>query len=154
MNTQNVTVTADILGNVIGISKNNPEYGWIRVESIDYQISSKGWLQPRKRSALIKGLVEDLKQINYQKGDMLPGKIVVKESLESLYEEDPEKGLKYAGNTGIPCKIDDQPIYRETYYTTDMYEEDVLIQHDNGEEIKEAQQALKAMNQLGQLANL
>lgn len=143
-----VTVTADPLGNVIGVSENNPEYGYIRVESIATQISEGGWLRQVKRSALIKGKVDDLKAANYSAGDQIPGQIVVKESLEPFNPENPDRHLKIAGETGIPCLLDDQPIYRETFFTNNPYAEDVLIAHNNNEQIREAMAAARALANL------
>ena len=68
-----VTVAADKNGNVIGISPNNPEYGWIRVEQNARVINDRGWLRNSKRSALIKGKVEDLLAANYRDGEEITG---------------------------------------------------------------------------------
>ena len=43
-----------------------------------------------------------------------------------------------AGDTGIVCCVDGQPIYRKTFFTKDQTAEDVLIAHDNGDAIREA----------------
>lgn len=144
MNTK-VFVTADENGNVIGISKNNPEYGYIRVEQTAPMVSDKGWLKISKRSTLIKGKVEDLQTLNYTAGQQLPGSIVIKESLTPFNTENPDRDLKIAGDTGVVCRIDDQPIYRQTFYTTNPNSYDELITHDNSEEIREVQAAQKAM---------
>ena len=77
-----VTVVADQNGNVIGVSTNNPEYGYIKVEQLTTQINDQGWLKNVKRSALIKGKVEDLLALGYKEGSQISGKIVVKESFE------------------------------------------------------------------------
>ena len=71
-----VRVTADKLGNIIGTSKKNPEYGYIRVEQV-VPIFQSGWVRLSKRSALIKGKVEDLKIMGYNKDQELKGKIVI-----------------------------------------------------------------------------
>ena len=146
------TVMADTIGNTIGISENNPEYGYIRVEQVTNQISEGGWLKLVKRSALIKGTVEDLKAVNYKEGDEISGRILVKESLEPFNPVNPEKNLKIAGSTGIICKLDNNPIYRDTYFTIDPYKEDEFISHDNTEEIKDAQLIVKEAT--GGLASL
>lgn len=145
-----VTVTDDSMGNIIGISQNNPEYGYIRVEHIANQISEGGWLRQVKRSALIKGKVEDLKAAGYKAGDQIPGQIVVRESLEPFNPVNPERDLKMAGDTGVVCTLDDQPIYRETYFTNNPYAIDQLIAHNNNEQIKEAMAAHRALSALSQ----
>lgn len=143
-----VTVTADVLGNVVGVSPNNPEYGYIRVESYTNEISNDGWLKPVRRSALIKGKVEDLVEADFKVGDTIPGKIVVRESFEPVNPENTEKGIKIAGASGIICRVDDQPIYRDTVFTTDMDAQDVFIQHSNTDEIKEAMAANRSLEAL------
>lgn len=147
MNTK-VIVTADQNGNVIGVSQNNPEYGYIRVEQTAPMVTDKGWLKISKRSSLIKGRVEDLQTLNYSAGQQLPGTIVIKESLQPFNTENPDRDLKIAGETGVVCRIDDQPIYRQTFYTTNPNSYDELITHDNTEEIREVQAAQKAMSKI------
>jgi len=92
-----VRVAADINGNVIGVSQNNPEYGYVRVEQSVTQISEAGWLKPVKRSALIKGKVEDLAEAGFVEGHELSGKIIVRESLTAFNPENPDRDLKIAG---------------------------------------------------------
>lgn len=147
MNTK-VIVTADENGNVIGISKNNPEFGYIRVEQTAPMVTDKGWLKISKRSSLIKGKVEDLQVLNYSAGQQLVGTIVVKESLQPFNTENPDRDLKVAGDTGVVCRIDDQPIYRQTFYTTNPNAFDELITHDNAEEIRDVQAAQRAMTSM------
>lgn len=143
-----VRVTADENGNVIGVFKNNPEYGYIRVEQSTPVISDKGWLKVSKRSSFIKGKVEQLESLKYYGGCELPGKIVVIESLIPFNMENPDKDLKIAGETGVICRIDDQPIYRQAFYTTNMSAQDDLIYHTNNDEIKEVQAAQRSLNTL------
>jgi hypothetical protein len=143
-----VRVTADINGNVIGVSQNSPEYGYVRVEQSVTQISEAGWLKPVKRSALIKGKVEDLAQAGFVEGHELSGKIIVKESLTAFNPENPDRDLKIAGTTGVVCTIDDQPIYRQTFYTANQEAYDELITHDNTVEIREVQIAQKEITSL------
>lgn len=143
-----VTVMADQNGNVIGVSPNNPEYGYIRVEQQATQINDQGWLRRVKRSALIKGKVEDLVSCNYKEGAQINGKIVVVESFNSFNPTNPDRDLKIAGDTGVICRVDDQPIYRQTFFTTNESAMDELITHNNSEEIKEVQSAQRAMSSL------
>jgi hypothetical protein len=148
MKQSKVRVTADTNGNVIGVSQNNPEYGYVRVEQSVTQISEAGWLKPVKRSALIKGKVEDLAQAGFVEGHELSGKIIVKESLTAFNPENPDRDLKIAGTTGVVCTIDDQPIYRQTFYTANQEAYDELITHDNTVEIREVQIAQKEITSL------
>lgn len=143
-----VLVTADKNGNVIGVSENNPEYGYVRVEQTGSFINDQGWLRISRRSALIKGLVKDLVETGFSEGQELEGKIVVVESLTPFNPENPDRDLKIAGDSGVICRMDDQPIYRQSFYTTNPNNQDQLIMHTNAEEIREVQAAQRAMNGL------
>jgi hypothetical protein len=143
-----VLVAADKNGNVIGVSENNPEYGYVRVEQSGSFINDQGWLRISRRSALIKGLVKDLVETGFTEGQELDGKIVVVESLTPFNPENPDRDLKIAGDTGVICRIDDQPIYRQSFYTTNQNTQDQLIMHTNAEEIREVQAAQRAMSSL------
>lgn len=146
--TNKVKVTADANGSIIGVSQNNPEYGYVRVEQTVTQIDHRGWLKNTKRSTLIKGLVEDLANAGFKSGTELPGKIVVIESLTPFNQENPERDLKIAGDSGIVCRIDDQPIYRQTFYTPDVNAYDELLIHNNNEEIREVMEASRALSSM------
>jgi hypothetical protein len=143
-----VTVMADQNGNVIGVSQNNPEYGYIRIAQQAIQINEDGWLRHVNRSALLKGKVTDLQLANYKEGTTLPGKIIVIESLIPFNMENPDRDLKIAGDTGIICRLDDEPIYRQTFYTQNPLATDEFINHTNKEEIREVVRAQKAMEEL------
>ena len=135
-----VKVTSDQMGNVIGRSSNNPEYGYIRITQKVSYFNAQGFLVSKSYSTLLKGRVEELQELNLKTGDELQGQIVIKEQLFPFYEGvgGNTKDLKYAGNAGIVCTVDDQPIYRQCFYTEDLNDTDVLITHTNSEDIKEA----------------
>jgi len=144
-----VKVTADQNGNVVGVSQNNPEYGYIRVEQQAIQINEQGWLKNVKRSALLKGKVIDLLETGYKAETELPGKIVVVESLTPFNTENPDRDLKVAGLSGVICRIDDEPIYRQSFYSSNPNAFDQLLSHNNNTEIKDvmsAQQVMTLMN--------
>lgn len=142
MSTQ-VTVSADEFGNIINMSPNNPEYGFVIVKQHAHTISDNGWLRLSKRSALIKGLISDLVAANFKPNQTLPGRIIVKESLEPFNPENPDQHLKIAGTTGVVCNIGGEPIYRDTFYVNDPNAQDILVMHD--EDCSEAiRNAIKA----------
>jgi hypothetical protein len=143
-----VVVTGDVNGNLINVYKNNPELGSIRVEQSVMQVNDRGWLRSSKRSAYIKGKVTDLQEAGYTKGQTLPGKIVVVESFQPFNQENPDRDLKIAGDTGVICRVDDEPIYRQTFYTTNENAVDELIMHTNADEIREVQAAKRAIESL------
>lgn len=149
-----VVVKADEQGNIIGVSANNPEYGYVKLQQLTMQINDEGWLRQSLRTALIKGKVEDLVASNFKAEQVLPGKIIVRESLTPFNPENPDKNLKIAGSTGIVCRVDDQPIYRQTFYTQNENAIDEFIMHDNTSEIKEVMNAQKELSSLSGLSKL
>jgi hypothetical protein len=132
-----VQVIADKYGNVINIC-NNPEYGYIRVEQYTTLSPTKSWLGRKLVKAIIMGTITELMALNLNAGQELPGKIVIKESHEPFDSENPDRDLKYAGDTGIPCHVYGEPIYRRAFYTENMSDDHVLIKHSNTDEIREA----------------
>lgn len=144
-----VKVTGDKNGNIIAVTK-NPEYGYVRVEQEVCFINNEGWLKSSVRSAFIKGKIEDLERLNYKVGQEIPGKIIVVESLVPFNVDNPDQHLKIAGDTGIICRIGDEPIYRETFYTTNMNLEDELLSHTNSDEIRDTTVAQKNLLSLTQ----
>lgn len=142
-----VKIAGDDLGNFITISPNNPEYGWMFVEQMTNEFTN-GWLKTVKRSARIMGKVTDFELAGYKKGTELPGKIIVLESLTPFDNENPDRDLKIAGKTGVICRYDDQPIYRQTFYTTNLNSFDELIAHTNQDEIRDVMNAQRMMSEL------
>jgi hypothetical protein len=142
MNTT-VHVTANKAGQVI--TSNNGGYGFIRVSQTRMSIDERtGFAKPVVLSALIKGKLEHLEIFGYSAGQQLPGKIVVKESLEPFNTKNPEKDYKMAGDTGIVCCVDGQPIYRNCFYNVSGTDTDELIAHTNTDAIREAATMLES----------
>jgi hypothetical protein len=84
------------------------------------------------------GTTENLTSYAKNLGKTLPGKIIAIESLEPFNNSNPDRDLKYAGDTGIICCQDGQPIYRKTEYTYDVEAQDILVEHTNGDAIRAA----------------
>lgn len=124
------------------LGKDGKKYGFFRIEQKEIDLTS-AVASVRTRSAL-KAITEEsfeaCKDV-LTAGTVVKGKIIAKESLikEQGYTE------KRAGQEeDAPiCTLGNQPIYRTTVYTENMEDEDVLIQHDNTEEIKAFQATLK-----------
>ena len=133
-----VNIIADDMGNVIRQSNNNSEYAYIRLQQDRVTFGNNGWVKKSNVSTLLHGKLEDLQSLNFKAEDTLAGKIIIKESLEPFTSNDPDRDLKRAGDTGIICCVDGQPIYRKTFFVADATAEDVLIAHNNGDAIKEA----------------
>jgi len=139
-----VIVTADKVGNVIVKSANNAEYGHIRVEQTRMLVDENGFARKKKLSALIAGTIEDLNGFGWGAGEEVTGKIVVKEACTPFNSKDPERDYKIAGSSGVVCTADNAPIYRKHFFSLTSSSEDVLIDHDNHDEIKAAYAAIKA----------
>ncbi len=133
-----VVVLGNEQGSVITVSENNPEYGFVKVAQVRTMFDDNGFIRAKKVNALIPGTVEELQIANFFVGQELPGMVLIKESLTPFNEKDPSRDLKIAGSTGIVCSVNGQPIYRKTIYTNMSNSEDVLVQHDNVEQLRDA----------------
>jgi len=133
-----VNIIADDMGNVVRQSSSNPEFGHVRLQQTRVTFGNGSWVKRSNVSTLLHGKLEDLKELGLDTMDSIPGKIVIKESLEPFSKNDPDRDLKIAGQTGIICCVDGQPIYRKTFFVADATSEDVLIAHNNGQAIKDA----------------
>jgi hypothetical protein len=133
-NTVKVVTCRNESSELIGISPNNSDYGFIRIESTDMaQIGAGGWINTNKRSTLIKGKISDLtswvKSNSIKVGTEFAGKIVVKEQAGTPFYEGQQP--KRAGADGEILHKDGMPIFRQTEFTLDMTAHDVLVKHDN-----------------------
>jgi hypothetical protein len=133
-----VKVTADKAGNVISVSKNNPEWGHIRVEQTKMLVDERGFARTTRISALIPGEVKDLASFGFTEGQELAGTIYVKEQTNAFDKVTPERDLKIAGSTGIICKIGNEAIYRKNFYSENVEKADETIEHTNKAEIIDA----------------
>jgi len=133
-----VNIVADDMGNIIRQSSNNAEFGHIRLEQKRVVYGNTGWVKSSNRSTLLHGKMDDLQNLELNVNTPLTGKIIVKESLIPFSNNDPDRDLKMAGDTGIICAVDGEPIYRKTFFVADATAEDVLISHTNGDAIREA----------------
>jgi hypothetical protein len=130
-----VKVSANEAGLVVVASKNNPEFGYIRLTQ-DVSKIVGGWLRPKTMSTLISGSVADLTAVGYSAGQELEGKIYAVESFEATNPDNVKQDVKMAGDSNIACSVAGRPIYRKTFFTEDLSVSDTLIAHDNGDAIK------------------
>ena len=139
-----VLVVADATGAVINVSENNPEYGYVKLQQAKTVVDDNGFLRRTVLTSLILAPSDILKEMNYYGGQILPGTLVIEESLTPFNKKTPERDLKIAGKTGIVCRLDDQPIYRRVRYSESPDAVNKTIQHTNVEELREAYNAQKA----------
>jgi hypothetical protein len=145
MSKSKVKVSSDDAGNVIVKGDNNPEYGYIRVTQTKMDTDSRtGFAKMKEVTALIPGTITDLKGFGWSAGQTVDGNIIVVESLEPFNKKDPDRDLKIAGETGVICTVEGQPIYRRNIFTFNASLNDELIQHDNQDDIKAAYASAKA----------
>jgi len=135
---QQIQIIADDNGNKIRVSANNPEFAHVRLVQEKIWIAPTGWVRKRNMSTLLHGKLEDLKDLGIGKMKYLPGQIVIKEQCEPFDKGNPDRDIKYAGDTGVVCCRDGEIIYRRTLYDASCTDTDVLVAHTNGDAIREA----------------
>jgi hypothetical protein len=122
-------------GQVVNVNVNKPEYGYVRVKQSVSKINANGWLSSETRYLLINGRLEELQNSGFTVDTKLPGKLVREESLEPFTEYSTPK---VAGDSGVICSYQGQPIYSRVAYDPTGTKDDVLIAHDNKDEIVNA----------------
>lgn len=86
-------------------------------------------------------VTEGLLLLGVSVGDAIPGKVlVVQESLTPFRTTNPELDLKVFPESGIPCTLDDQPIYRRVV-NKPVGTLSTFIQHNNNEQQRAFQQS-------------
>jgi hypothetical protein len=134
-----VKIVADATtGAVVRVSETNPDFASVRLEQVRTVIGNNNFIERKTVSTLLQGATSDLTAMGFYAGQELPGSIVVEESLTPFNKKNPERDLKIAGETGIVCRVGDQPIYRRSTYSTASNAQDTLIKHDNVEQLRSA----------------
>jgi hypothetical protein len=144
MNSKVLVVADATTGSVINVSSNNPEYGYVKLQQAKTTVDDNGFLRRQVLTALIQAPIDVLKEMNYYGGQILPGTLVIEESLTPFNKKNPERDLKIAGKTGIVCRLEDQPIYRRVKYSQNPDAHNKTIEHTNVEELREAYNAQSA----------
>ena len=147
-----VKVSANDEGLVVVTSKNNPEYGYIRVEQVRMVIDENGFAGSKAMSALIPGKIVDLHKFGWQADQEVEGKVYFKEQLKPFNPKQPDTDLKDAGDTGVICSVKGAPMYRKNFYSTSPTQDDLyirdedgnIISHDNTDAIKAVYNARKS----------
>lgn len=130
MNKSQVKVTAKD-GKVVipNTTPGKEDTGYIRVEQKIVSMEN-GFASVQNRSALIRGKVEILKSLGHKEGDVLAGKIYIKESTKQSY---PEQEAKINPQTLEEVTHQGMPIYRESFFTADPDKADELLANDKVE---------------------
>jgi|TARA_B110000967_G_scaffold185858_1_gene206494 tetratricopeptide (TPR) repeat protein len=130
-----VKIIADEMGNVIRQSSTSSEYGYVRLQHDRVTFGITGYENCQQLSTLLHGKLEDLQSLGLGSMETIPGRIIIKEQLAPFSQNDPDRDLKYAGDTGIICCVDGEPIYRTTFYVADATSQDVLIKMNNTQQV-------------------
>jgi len=110
-------------GAVITVSKNNSQYGTIRLDSENVSFEG-GFVNKSRRTAFIRGKVEDLQSLNFKTGQMLSGKIVKKESFTPFYEG---QRPKINPSNGEIILTNGEETFLDYTYTSDANAADVWV---------------------------
>lgn len=124
-----VIVTANLDGRVI--VPTGESFGYIRVEKTTDTFTDRGFAVKKTVSALVFGKLDVLNSFGWRDGQELDGTIVIRESLTPFNKKDPNKDLKVAGKSNIPCTKGGRNIYRRAVYTPNVSAVDEFIKHDN-----------------------
>lgn len=133
---------------------NNPEFGYLVLESVEFSIGT-GWVRESKRTALLRAKVAILTRFAVNKD--LPGRIQLQEFLEDAIPADVQKAnlradlpfeeaisgyIKRAGKDGPALTRDGKRIV--SFYTYDPVGQsiDITIAHDNGDEVTASKSSL------------
>jgi hypothetical protein len=150
-----ITAKADKKGQVVRPYKNGV-LGYVVVESKE-QVMNGGWIKEVTRTALIKGKIALLEAL-VKAG--IPGRIAVREYLESDipanmetyldmsqdHDDRIDQFIKRAGEDGPELTIDGERIVRFSIWDATGKMEDILLTHDNMDEVAEWRKANREAN--------
>jgi len=114
-------------GAVITVSKNNSQYGTIRLDSENVSLEG-GFMNKSKRTAFIRGKVSDLQSLGYKAGQTLGGKIMKKESFSPFYEG---QRPKINPSNGEIILTNGEETFLDYTYTSDANAADVWVGSTN-----------------------
>lgn len=126
-------------GEILTQSTKNPEWGTIRVDSVNKSFSG-GVLNISKRTAFIRGRMSDLQSMGFINDQILPGKIQKQESFEPFYVgQDP----KINPSTNEVVLTNGKQSYIQFQYVEDPNTPDVWVGSTSGEVSENVENALK-----------
>lgn len=108
-------------------------------------------IQQSVRTCLFNGSVKMLEMIvaEWNRLGTIPGQIVSRDILRTdlpaamLKSKSLERNAKQAGKDGVMLTVKGVQIYQSRFYTEDMTEKDVRIQHDNTDDVAAQQERIK-----------
>lgn len=114
-------------GSVITPSENNADWGSIMISEETFVVNG-GIINRQSRNAFFRAELTTLNAMSLKDGQEFPidGKLVHHEATTPFYVgQDPKK----AGKDGGVLLFNGMPIYRETVFTSDPAETDLLVKH-------------------------
>ena len=132
----------------------DPTQGWIELQEVvkTFQETASGTrLVAQKRTALVGGPVAELTEmIKAWKSYGISGKLVITEMIHGdlpaafvANAKNLKAYAKIAGDSKIPCVLGGEQIYRFTKYDPSGEKLDTLVQHDNGDSIRQTLAAMR-----------
>jgi hypothetical protein len=134
-------------GALISTYKNNPNYGYVTLQSEEISVDTNGWVRNSVRTALLRAETQLLEKFinHFGKSGAIPGRIVVREFTESQlpenfqsrlnknvdYEDAIAPYVKRAGKDGVELTLGGERILRFTDFDASGAEQDVRVAHDN-----------------------
>lgn len=135
----------------------NPDWCAINVMSIQESYSAAGFENQRVMSALIRRRIAGAED-KYVPGQVLNGKIAVMEQLTPTDAADDSRDVKYLGadlqEAGIACTVQGKPVYQRKYYTDNLGTQDIVVNHDNQEQIANHRALVKVQTAKPQSAGI
>jgi len=143
-----IKIKASATGAMVRTYTNNPEYGYVVLESEEL-VFGAGWIREAKRTCLLRSKTSVLNK--FATVVNIPGRIQLQEFLEDAIPQDIAKAnlqegipfeeaissfVKTAGDGGPSLKRDGKRILRFTSYDPSGHSLDLSITHDNVAEVE------------------
>lgn len=135
-------VAHPVTGAVITESTKTAGFGTVRLDSESVSMEN-GFLNIQKRTAFIRGAMEDLNKLSLTEGKLLPGVIIKKESYQPFYEgQSPKIYPEGHPQAGSPVLTNGRETYLEFSYTNVANAQDTWVGEDTATASEEVQEAL------------
>lgn len=150
-----IKIKASATGAMVRVYTNNPEYGYVVLESEEL-VFGAGWVREAKRTCLLRSQTATLNK--FAAVANIPGRIQLQEFLEDAipadiaknnlqegipFEEAISSFLKTAGDGGPALRRDGKRILRFTSYDPSGQSLDTTITHENVAEVEMFQNSQK-----------
>ena len=150
-----IKIKASVTGAAVRVYTNNPEYGYVVLETEDL-VFGAGWIRETTRTCLLRSQVTVLNKFAAMAN--IPGRIQILEFLEDnipaniqkdnlrddvAYEEAISTFIKRAGPDGPALTIGGKRIVKFTTYDPSGQSMDTVLSHDNVNEVAQFRASIK-----------